>query len=179
MNSLDIFFSCVLPLVCVSLPLASGVDSTTPAPSADVLFAISGENELNSGSHVWDNPIVFYDGAYFDVAALLNSLSRATPPPPPPLTNMTTTPQPEEEGLAVWVIIVISVGGAILLVGLAVGTWFACRHAAAARVYPANEGHHSRMGFSNRVYPPPHAYSKVIQVPLVNHQLHCVPCVGN
>lgn len=152
-------------LVLVALPAPTSCDSSE---STTVVFSISGESQIDPGSHIWDSPIALSDSVYFDVAALLNSFAPETSTGR--AVNATTTPQPAaEEGLAVWVIIVIAGGSCVLFVGLVVAIWFAVHRT--ARVHPGDGGNQARMGFSNRVYPPPHAYSKVIQVALVHHKL--------
>lgn len=157
-------------LALVALPAPTSGD---PSASTTVVFSISGESQLDPGSDIWDNPISLSDSVYFDVATLLNSFAPETstggPSSSRSAVNATTTPQPAEEGLALWVIIVIAGGGGVLFVGLVVAIWFAVHRTAS--VHPVDGGNHARMGFSNRVYPPPHAYSKVIQVALVHHKL--------
>ena len=172
MNSSRLNLSRALMLLYAVVAIFPPPTGGTTSGSSTVVFSISGENQLDPGSHVWDNPIALYDSVYFDVATLLNSFDpdSTTSGTTSGLTavNATTTPGPTEEGLALWVIIVIAGGGGVLFIGVVVAIWLSVRRSAKVHT---DSGNHTRMGFSARVYPPPHAYSKVIQVALVHHQL--------
>ena len=178
----------ILSLVLTWKPLAtrgqavasssSPIRSASASPSAVVTFTIEGENSITLDSRVWDFPVSLYESAYFDVAALLNSLAPGTPKPTTPsttanktnTTSSTETPAPEEEGMKLWVILLISGGGLIVVVGVAAGIWFGVKNQQA--VHPAPPDTSKPSAAFRMMYPPPHAYSKVIQIPLTMNRIH-------
>lgn len=169
-------------LICLAKPLLLHAQSSTSLastqlPSATVTFTIEGESNITLDSRVWDYPVSLYERAYFDVATLLNSLAPGTSTPVIPgttsnATNATLSEEaPAEEGMKLWVILLISIGGVVVVGGVSVGIWFAVKNHnnQVQPTPPAENGR--RMGVFQMVYPPPHAYSKVIQIPLTNHRI--------
>ena len=161
--------------VALSLALCSGaVDttSTTPAPTGttqtEVQVSVSGDSDIPEEIVVWDShPFVPLDTSNFDVAATLN-LPAAAPGAP------TSTPEPADsgsDGLAWYYILMIAIGGVLVAGILALLIWYGVNSSKKNKaVQPAEgEGSAARLMGGMGGFPPPHRYSKVIQIPLVHH----------
>lgn len=156
----------ILVSLCEGL---ADTSSTTPAGPASTgshtevqVSVLSGDSALPDEIAVWDNYAFSpSDESNFDVATTRN-LSAAVPGAP------TSTPEPPADsgssGLAWYYILMIAIGGVLVagIVGLLI--WYGINSSKkSSSVQPAEAGRF--MGG----FPPPHRYSKVIQVPLVHH----------
>ena len=149
--------------------------------SSKITFTITGQLSVNSSSTeisvlnltVWDSyPVSMSDTVYYDVTSFLNTVlltgaGASTPAP-------TSTPVPgQEEGWSWWMYLLVGLGSVIGLVALVLAIYFAVksRQQAAASGYehlpPPPPGDACRVGTQHH-YPPPHANSKVIQIPLMH-----------
>ena len=165
-------------LLAIALPLAlcQSTTSDTPAPSTgantEVGVAIvgMGQDEIAPDPVVYgEYPFLQSDQLNYDVAATLN-LSAMVPGAP---TSTPSPPAADDGGLAWYYIVMIVIGSVLVAAILALLIWYGINSSKQSKkeapaVLPA-EGSASRLMAGLGGYPPPHRYSKVIQVPLVHH----------
>jgi succinate dehydrogenase hydrophobic anchor subunit len=86
-------------------------------------FADGTVNLTRTNVTVWnDYPVDFADSLLFSVSSMLN---QAVGSAGATTTNATATPEPEsDDGMAVWLIILIAVGGVALVVAIALGIYY-------------------------------------------------------
>lgn len=166
-------------LMLAILALASAEDTTAPVPGEPQLVAqyqILGETDIDPGTKLWDTyDLGLSDVPGFDVASTLNDASlgagaSSTPHP-------TTSPAPDDEGWPWWYYLFIGLGGALVLAAIGGLIWYSVnkkKQPAAkdyAPIHPEPEPTAGRRRTAGG-FPAPHPSSKVIQIPLVHHQVY-------
>ena len=165
-------------LALASAETTSSTSSTTPSgePQLVAQYQILGDSDVDPGTKLWDTyDLGLSDLPSYDVAPTLNGASlgagaSSTPQP-------TTSPVPDDdEGWPWWYYLFIALGGALVLAAIGGLVWYSVnkkKQPAAkdyAPIHPEPEptaGRRRTAGF-----PPPHPSSKVIQIPLIHHQVY-------
>lgn len=170
-----------------SVPGVAAINTSFSA-STEIVFSLVGAINPNSSEMrimnitLWNEyPASFSDTVYYDVATFLNDVLSGTTPPPSPggrrgdSGNATNTEEATKPMEWYWILL-ISLGGAGLLAAVITAVYFGVRvnnqvHPKDAPLLPDAPPDAYRIarfvGLPAACYPPPHAYSKVIQVPLV------------
>jgi hypothetical protein len=148
----------------LSLLIVSAFPGRIAGTSSTVTLSITGESGLAPDSRIWDIPVSLSESPSFEVAVVpsLNSLG-----PAPGTSNATkSTPPPSDGGLETWHIALIAGGGGFVLLGVLICICSLTR--SRGSVVPTTADLPTWMDSRQTVFPPPHAYSKVIQVKLVH-----------
>lgn len=183
-----------ISLLSLLLLLASPVRAQPPSSAilggSSITFTISGEPDSASGNtnlldtSLWDEfPITLLERPDYNVEANLNPVAPGITTPSPtsggsPINGSSNTPAPStgNEGLSWWMIMLIVISSVIGVVALALGIYYAVRANArpSAVVTPSATlppPDHLMVSPQFRYTGKPYAYSKIIQVPLVNQQI--------
>lgn len=178
-----------LCLILAEPPLAAAAGTGT-STSTEIIVSIVGAVNLNTSEMrimnitLWgEYPMSLSDTVYYDVATFLNGVNSGTTSPPPTGArrsgnSTSSSDDGGSESLAWYWIMLIVLGGTGLLVAIVLAIYFGVRVDKNNKVHPEDtpllpdavpDAYRVArfVGLPVMSYPPPHAYSKVIQIPLV------------
>ena len=175
----------LLFLIAGASASSTAVTQSLASSSMVVTVSIIGAIDLNSTTFKLQNmtlwgeyPVSLSDTVYYSVTAFLNDVLSGTTPPDRRSTNTSDAAKDAaDEPMAWYWILLITLGGVVAVVAIVLAIYFGVV-ANQARAndtppllppppMPSDGIHQARsLGFPSMSYPPPHAYSKVIQIPL-------------
>ena len=181
-----------LCLILAEPPLAAAAGTGT-STSTEIIVSIVGAVNLNTSEMrimnitLWgEYPMSLSDTVYYDIATFLNGVNSGTTSPPSSTgarrsgNSTSSSDDGGSESLAWYWIMLIVLGGTGLLVAIILAIYYGVRvnsnnnnkvHPGDPPLLPDAVPDAYRVarfvGLPVMSYPPPHAYSKVIQIPLV------------